>query len=315
MGKGSVARPKVRGTNTQSGHVSIPSLLGTETRGLRAWDWPMRILRVSTRLANQQMDGAMFSVSSLLELIQGTTLGYRFALRVKHGARAPGSRPSIPWVNTALRRHEEVRASLELVKQLGLPPVPDKPKNWDCLAALDQILARENREARVFDAGGETYSMILPWLFLYGYKNLVAGNIAFQRPRKRGPIKYVYSDITRTSFPDESFDVVTCLSVIEHGVDLTAYFKEMSRILKPGGLLFTSTDYFETPIDAKGQIAYGVPIHIFSRSEIEAALGVAKQYGFKASSSIHLLTEEKVLHWSQYDLHYTFLNFCLIKAS
>jgi len=217
-------------------------------------------------------------------------------------------------VNTALKRPEEVQASLDLVKQLGLPPVPDESKNWDCLAALGQVLARDDREARVFDAGGETYSMILPWLFLYGYKHLVAGNIVFQRSRNKGPIKYIHSDITRTSFLDESFDAVTCLSVIEHGVNLPAYFKEMSRILKPGGLLFTSTDYFETPIDTKGQIAYGVPIHIFSKAEIETALSIAKQYGFEPSSPIDLTTEEKVVHWSRYDLHYTFLNFCLTKT-
>ena len=52
------------------------------------------------------------------------------------------------------------------------------------------------------------------------------------------------------------------------GVNLAAYFKEMARILKPGGLLITSTDYYDSPVDTRGQVAFGAPIHIFSPDEI-----------------------------------------------
>ena len=61
------------------------------------------------------------------------------------------------------------------------------------------------------------------------------------------------------------------LSVVEHGVDLEAYFREMSRVLRPGGLLLSSTDYWETKIETVGKEAYGGPVHIFCREEIESA--------------------------------------------
>jgi len=168
----------------------------------------------------------------------------------------------------------EVQNALNQVKRLGLPIIVDLLKNWDSLAAQDLILTRTNKDAKIFDAGGEVYSMILLWLFLCGYKNLIAGNLVFSKTIRRGPIIYENSDITHTKFSNEVFDVVTCLSVIEHGVNLNLYFKEMSRIIKKGGFLVTSADYYETPIDTIGQKAYGVLIHIFCKEQILQALEI-----------------------------------------
>jgi len=249
------------------------------------------------------------------ELIQSTSLGYRLALALKYGSWSPKARPHAPWANTVLKRTSDVDACLHQVRRLGIPPMEDAPKNWDSLAALDIIVRATDTSASVFDAGGETYSMILPWLFLYGYRNLTAGNLVFKRSLRRGTIRYLHADITRTDFADAAFDVVTCLSVVEHGVDLDAYFKEMSRILKPGALLITSTDYFETTVDSRGQAAYGVPIHIFTADEIRGALRIAERYGLSAVSPVDLGCEEKVVHWKQFNLHYTFINFVLRKSA
>jgi SAM-dependent methyltransferase len=212
-----------------------------------------------------------------------------------------------------LKTQDEVKESIEQVNKLGLPIRNDFPKNWDSLAALDLVLKTTTSKARIFDAGGELYSMILPWLFLYGYRNLIAANLEFRKTTRRGPIVYEKADITRTTYHDETFDAITCLSVIEHGVDLNAYFREMSRVLKAGGVLITSTDYWETPIDTRGQMEYGVPIHVFTKEEIIEALELARQYGFSPLSPLDLTSEEKVVHWKEHDLHYTFVNFSLRK--
>jgi hypothetical protein len=89
----------------------------------------------------------------------------------------------------------------------------------------------------------------------------------------------------------------------------------MSRILKPKGILITSTDYYETPIDTKGQIAYGVPIHMFTKEEIEEALDISQKYGLFLTSPLDLTCSEKVVCWKQYDLQFTFLNFVLRKKA
>ncbi|MEO8575704.1 MAG: methyltransferase domain-containing protein [Gemmatimonadales bacterium] len=227
----------------------------------------------------------------------------------------PHGLPDAPWKCAVLQSAEAVQESLEQVQRLGLPPASELTKNWDSLAALDLILRTTDTRSRIFDAGGEWYSVIMPWLCLYGYKNLTVGNLVFDKKIRRGTVVYEYSDITRTRFSSGSFDAVTCLSVIEHGVDLNSYFKEMSRIIRDGGILITSTDYYDTPIDTKGQEAFGVPIHIFTRDDIAQAFELAARYGFSLMSPVEFRPAEKVVHWKQYDLRYTFVIFCLQKAS
>jgi SAM-dependent methyltransferase len=247
-------------------------------------------------------------------MIERTGAGARFFIEREHGVVGPFGRPDAPWNCAVLESADEVAKSLAQVRRLGLPPMADLPKNWDSLAALDLILRTTDPSARVFDAGGEWYSMILPWLFLYGYRHLTVGNLVFEGTIHRGSIVYEHSDLTRTKFTDGSLDVVTCLSVIEHGVDLEAYFREMSRILRSGGLLVTSTDYLETPVDTRGQVAYGVPIHVFSKEEIERALTLAARHGFALVSDLALHSKARVVRWEPFGLRYTFVVFALRKA-
>lgn len=247
--------------------------------------------------------------------LEHTSPGSRLLMKREYGVRGPYGHPYAPWSCGVLKSGKEVQECLEQVERLGLPPMAELSKNWDSLAALDLILRTTDRNARIFDAGGERYSMILPWLCLYGYKNLTAGNLIFHKKIRRGTIVYEHSDITRTKFSDGYFDAVTCLSVIEHGVDLNAYFKEMSRIIRDGGILITSADYYETPIDTKGLEAYGVPIRIFTKEEIVHAIELATRYGFSLTSPIELRSPEKVVHWNQFGLSYTFVIFSLRKAS
>jgi SAM-dependent methyltransferase len=252
---------------------------------------------------------------ALINLSGKFNIDYSVYLKKMHGLSAPKSYPNAPWTNSVLKNQKEVDRAISQVKKLGLKVRGDLPKNWDSLATLDYILKNTDKDARIFDAGSALYSVILPWLFLYGYKNLVGGNFIFKKKIKRGPILYEPCDITKTNYENNSFDAVTCLSVIEHGVDFNSYFKEMSRILKVGGILITSTDYYETPVDTKGQIAYGVPIHIFTKEEIEEALNISRKYGLFLTSPLDLNCDEKVVCWKQYDLRFTFLNFVLRKKA
>jgi len=221
--------------------------------------------------------------------------------------------PDVSWANGTLKSTKEWQDALERVERLGLPPHREPTKNWDSLAALACILERTTKEARILDAGAEFYSVILPWLCLYGYRDLHGINIVFDSVVRRGPITYDYGDVTNTRFDDCSFDAVTCLSVIEHGVDVEKFFPEMHRILKPEGVLIVSVDYFETPIDTSGREAYGVPVHIYTREQITRMADIAADVGLKLAGPLDLHTGEKVIRWEKMELEYTYLLFVMEK--
>ncbi len=252
--------------------------------------------------------------ATIRDFILSYEMNYRLYLKYKYQVDKPRGYPKPSKRNAVLGTRLEWEEAARQVATLDLPLHDDLPKNWDSLTALDCILRRADSEAYILDAGAELYSVILPWLYLYGYKHLTGINLVFDRPVKRGKIHYEHGDITHTRFEQNTFDAITCLSVIEHGLNLRAYFQEVSRILKPNGVLITSTDYYSDPIDTGDEMAFGVPIHVFSEDEIISALKIAKEYNLELTDGINLHCQEKPIRWGQYDWNYTFLVFTLQKV-
>jgi SAM-dependent methyltransferase len=218
-------------------------------------------------------------------------------------------------VNTALQSNAEVEEACAAVVGAGLPPHGDRPKNWDLLVALGLILDRVPRSGAVLEMGATQYSRLLPWLYLYGYRALRGIDLIYSGPLKAGPIRYDGMDLTRTSFPDASFDAIATLSVVEHSVDLGAYLREAARLLKPGGVLITSTDYWCEPVGTGGQEAYGGPIRIFGPNDIRAfAQRTAAAAGLVPVRDLDLVCDERPVEWKRFGLRYTFVNVVLEKV-
>lgn len=68
-----------------------------------------------------------------------------------------------------------------------------------------------------------------------------------------GKVKYHHGTMFHSPFPDNTFDRITCVSVLEHILkpeEPHAHYpclSELRRILKPGGLLIVTVDYFMNP--------------------------------------------------------------------
>jgi SAM-dependent methyltransferase len=240
---------------------------------------------------------------------------YRLYLRLKFGAGHPSAIPGPTIANRTLKNGAEWQEAFGNGRRIHVPLHRAPEKNWDHLAAVSTILARTAPSARILDAGAEFYSNVLPALFVYGYRDLHGINLSFSSPARRGPIRYLPGDLTRTPFVDNSFDAITCLSVIEHGVLLKNYFREMHRLLKPGGVLITSTDYYPTPVDTRGLVAHGCPIKIFCKSEIQSALSLASDVGLEPTGDIDLECTERPIRWEPYGLEYSFVIFTLQKKA
>ena len=187
--------------------------------------------------------------------------------------------------------------------------------------AARQALGRRWRVTRrveptgaVLDAGCARYSTLLPSLRLYGFTDLFGNNLEWSRESRHGPVRLVPGDMTATSFPDARFDAITCLSVIEHGVPVKGFLVEAARLLKPGGVLFISTDYDQNPPDTTGKTAYGQPVHIFSPDEIRAIVSDADAAGLRLIGELKLDHAERPVTWPRVGIDYTFLSVGLRKA-
>jgi SAM-dependent methyltransferase len=214
--------------------------------------------------------------------------------------------------NSVLRSHTDVSIAIEQLEQEGLPLHSDRAKNWDNYLAVHYAQKFAAPHEPVLEAGAcpgmspFLVGMYRTHTLVYGCNNdrtIPTGII--------GGIRYSCDDITCMGYDAKTFVFVACLSVLEHGVDIQRFFKEMSRIIRPSGGLFVSFDYWKESIDTGDRQACGVPVKIFGLKDVALMLLAAEEAGFIASVP-KLKCEEKVVHWLGLD--YTFANLLLKKS-
>ncbi|MGH9899761.1 MAG: class I SAM-dependent methyltransferase [Pyrinomonadaceae bacterium] len=154
-------------------------------------------------------------------------------------------------------------------------------------------------------------SEILYALHALGYRNLHGCDL---NPRcRRMPfwtsIDYRVADLTRTPYRDSFFSVLTCLSVIEHGVRLTDFIAETKRLLRPGGLLIMTTDYDGTGV--KHEIApefrmFGRSWTIYDHEKLFELVDEFKSAGFTLlkEDQIDTMHTQRPVRWNGEDYTY-----------
>jgi SAM-dependent methyltransferase len=260
----------------------------------------------STRKAGKPPGGVPLAVAKrILERALWTRIGIqrRWEARSADPRPAPSAVPATDVLDGPAAWQQAVAEC----RRLRLPLHHDKPKNWDALGALSTIVASCGPAARVLDAGSARYSSILPWLRLYGSTDLIGVNLEFDRDVRRDGVLFSYGDITATTFPDDRFDAVTCLSVIEHGVPIPGFLAEAARILRPGGILVISTDFDQDPPDTSGHLAYGEPVKIFGPDDVRKIVEQAAGLGLELQGDLRLSHAERPVHWSRTGLDFTFI--------
>ncbi|HEY5736812.1 MAG TPA: methyltransferase domain-containing protein [Nitrososphaeraceae archaeon] len=208
-------------------------------------------------------------------------------------------------------------------------------KSWDTYKMI-KIISGAKRESFVLDVGCYE-SPILPMLKRLGFFNLYGCDLvlksdsnskltnmsSFVYHEDYKPIAEMYNDksyqlsirnLEDTNYSDQMFDYVTSLSVIEHGINIEKYFREMSRIIKNDGYLLTSTDYWpDKLVNNKNVLSKGAPDNIFSRDEIENLVAIAEKSGLKLIEPIDFEYKDKVVRWNSIGLDFTFIFFAMRK--
>ena len=211
--------------------------------------------------------------------------------------------------------------------RLNLPRHITAEKNWD-MFHLHKLADPFDRATRAVDLGcGGLCTLKL--LCAMGFQNLhgvdlnvrcvdrAAQLIHMWRSRTLNPpFKLHRMDLTHTRFAAGSFDLATCVSVIEHGVSFQAFLSEANRILKPGGLLFVTADYWEDAVDVSDvSDQYNLPWTILARQDIERLIDLADQHGFQLyedeDNRAIPTCDERCIVWQQKE--YTAIAIALIK--
>lgn len=206
---------------------------------------------------------------------------------------------------------EVVEASAE-IQRYGLIPHGLSCKDFDIIRILPRI-----PDGNFCDLGADG-SFILQNLVHCGHEGLKYGiDLAFPSNREEGEIKYFKGDLMHTPFEDEMFTTLTCLSVIEHQVSYIELAKECGRLLKSGGQLFLTCDYWNPKVRTEGMKLYSLDWNILCKEDVIVLVEEMEKAGLKITSEIDWKLNEAVINPSYCSpvqgVSYTFGIFHFIK--
>ena len=127
-------------------------------------------------------------------------------------------------------------------------------------------------------------------------------------------IKYYQSDMKNTHFPDNFFNAIFSLSVIEHldsqggniFKEIEKFLGEASHKLDNGGYLILTTDFGRNRIAKKGA-------NVFDLSDLKKIISLANQQGFKLITNDNFDIIDLPVKWLKEDYTFAFMAFKLEK--
>ena len=197
------------------------------------------------------------------------------------------------------------RTLWDWVRRVPATRVGDEVKSWDVLRTLEFVERAHPKAARVLDLGAYS-SEILCTLHRAGFESLTGVDL---NPRvRRMPfadrIRWEVGNFLQAPFAAGAFDVITSISVIEHGFDAPVLLREVARLLAPGGSFVASFDYWPEKLDTSDTKFFGLDWRIFSRQEVEAFIEQARGFGFAPAGALALDASERPVSCAGRD--YTF---------
>ncbi len=163
-----------------------------------------------------------------------------FATRLAH----PGITLTLPSYSTGfckfLRSQGEIDEAIAFLRRYGYVPHVCEPKNWDLAHIIPAIT-----QGNVLDMGSRG-SYLLRNMVLKHIRGELYG-VDYRKSYTWG-VKFISGNLVDTKLPDNFFQAITCLSVIEHEVDIVKLAHEAARLLQKDGRFFITFDYAEPKI-------------------------------------------------------------------
>jgi len=224
-----------------------------------------------------------------------------------------------------LQNKSQYEQAMALLKSRGLPLHITPQKNWDHQRVME-LAESLDKAAPILDMGsGDGFTLAM--LHELGYQNLAGVDYTVCKPNLRARLKHLFNppkfkphqiirqgDLCQTGLDAESFDLLTCISVVEHGVDLPAFLTEARRLLKPGGRLLVTTDYWHDIADdatAEHRI-FDLPWTVFNRDRVAKMIEIGNAAGLDLIEPTHAVPagDEPTVQYLGFDYTFIAVGFC-----
>ena len=215
-------------------------------------------------------------------------------------------------INRALQTRAEIDQCTALLQQYEAQEHPIGCKNWDISLILPRLV-----DGTMLDMGCSGGSVILENALRFGVEGRKIGiDYTLDTAPVEG-IEKMVMDLMHTTFENNYFQTLFCLSVLEHAVDYHELARECSRLLKTGGELWITHDYFDPKPSTEGMKLYSLSWDILDRKDVERLIEEMKSVGLNISSPVDFTTTEAVInptYCSPAPVSYSFMILHFIKA-
>lgn len=195
-------------------------------------------------------------------------------------------------MNKFLQSRAEIDNCTKYLQDNGLNESGLSCKNWDAANVLPYL-----RDGNILDMGSSG-SIILENAVRKNLVGLKTGiDLAYpENVSSPEGINLMRGDLMDTGLPDGIYNFITCMSVIEHFVDIEKFVKECSRLLAGGGQVFVSFDYWPEKIQTKGLLLYNLDWNILCKEDVEEMIIIFKENGLELSGEVDWTIQDAVIN-------------------
>jgi hypothetical protein len=191
----------------------------------------------------------------------------------------------------------------------GISPHPIMEKNWHAMLGIHHATMVSESSDLVLHISSSWNHPFLGGMAGSGYTNLACFSMTDDFLGNLGNVAYNHADCTNIGLPDSSVSFISCCDVAEQGVSLPDFLAESSRLLKPGGYLLMSLDYWQDPLETRGMVLKGSTPSIADRSSIMDIVRTASDLGMVIDGPLDLGCKDRTISWG--DMDYTVLSLLL----